>query len=222
MATRPVFVPDTDPTCGQLVHEHEVDFQWMPEGQPDPRNANILRLHRAAGLRKLEPLLEVSAGSADPLGVRVGPEQLTVRNEDSYFISLDRVYHGSKVFTGGGPFTDLYRRHEGDVRKDPRLDTSGSLAGFRFQGLEWGRKSGTMFYDWLVVQAIHRQRKLGAELGKYAGFTDVGCHSGGNEVCHARSCALYVALAGKKLVDEVLTDQDRFIETLILDSFYGR
>lgn len=41
-----------------------------------------------------------------------------------------------------------------------------------------------------------------------------------NAVCHARSCALYVALEKKKLLDEVVGSQNLFIETLLRGSFY--
>lgn len=220
MATRPIFVPETDPDRPQLVHENEVDFQWTPGDAPDQKMANITRLHDAAAHRNLSPLLEVSSFTADPLGSRLAVTQLTVKDEDSYYVPVRALYHGSMVFLNGGPFTDLYRMAEGEFAVDPRLKGSGRLAGFRFKELEWGVKAESMFYDWLVVHAIHRRPKLNSGILKFAGFTDIDCTSQAGAICHARSCALYVALAEKKIIDEVLGSQDLFIETLIRDPLY--
>jgi len=203
MATRPVFVPDIDPDNPQLVHEHEVDFHWLSGPSPEQAKANIAKLHAAAKRRNLAPLLEISPESDDPLGVKICASNLAVEDGRSYLIPLNAVYHESMVFTG-----------------DERLTSSGKHIGFRFMDLEWGTKSGTMFYDWLTIHAIHRYRKLRMEIQRFKGFTEIDCHPQENSVCHARSCALYVALMKKKLLDEVVGNQDRFIEVLTKDSFY--
>lgn len=221
MATRPVFVPDADPDHAQLVHEHEVDFQWVPGSSPEARRENIVKLHAAAGHRNLDPLLEVSEESNHPLGVFLGVSNLAVEDDKSYLVPLPAAYQGSKVFTGGGPFTDLFTMGDEEIAADERLTGSGDLAGFRFGGLEWGLKAGTMFYDWLTVQAIHRYPKLRRGLRRFMGFTEIDCRVADTGVCHARSCALYAALAEKKLLEEVVGSQDRFIEVLLRDSFYG-
>ena len=220
MASRPVFVPDTDPDHPKLVHEHEVDFQWQPGRSLKQKKANIAKLHAAAVRRNLVPLMEVSPESDDPLGASICVSNLAVEDERSYLLPLNAIYHGSMVFSGGGPFIDLYGKSEKEIARDQRLTGSGEHAGFRFMDLEWGTKSGTMFYDWLVIHAIHRYQKLRSGIRGFKGFTDIDCLSQGKTVCHARSCALYVALAEKKLLDDVIDSQDMFIETLIKDSFY--
>ena len=220
MATRPVFVPDSDPDNPQLVHVHEVDFQWLSGRDPQQIKANIAKLHTAAGHRNLAPLLHVSPDSGDPLGIRISATNLVVEGPNSFLIPLIAAFQGSKVFTGGGPFTDLYRKREVEIAADPRLTESGSHLGFRFKGLEWGKKAETMFYDWLVLHAIHRHRKLASGICRFKGFTNVECLSGVHAACHARSCALYAALAEKELLEAVFEDQDRFITTLMQDTFY--
>ncbi len=220
MAIRPVFVPDTDPDHSQLFHEHEVDFQWQPGRSPQQKKANIVKLHVAAMRRNLAPLLDVSPESNDLFGAHICASNLAVEDDRSFLVPLKAVYQGSKVFTGGGPFTDLYLKQEDEIVGDERLTSSGKHVGFRFRDLEWGAKSGTMFYDWLAIHAIHRYQKLRTGIRRFNGFTEIDCLSRGKTVCHARSCALYVALAGKKLLDEVIDSQDFFIEVLIKDSFY--
>jgi hypothetical protein len=197
MATRPVFAPDLDLDQPRLIIEHEVDFHWVPASTPHHERENITRLHKAAGRRNLTPLLEVSAEAGEALGAQVSAANLTVEDDRGYLVPLEAAYQGSKVFTEGG-----------------------QLVGFRFAGLEWGLKSGTMFYDWLTVMAIHRRVKLRHTLLRFKGFTDLECHPGADSICHARSCALFVALTGKKLIDEVTGNQDRFIETLLRDPFF--
>jgi hypothetical protein len=220
MATRPVFIPDIDPDNPQLVHEHEVDFQWLPGPSPEQSKVNIAKLHAAASRRNLAPLLEISPESDDPLGAKICASNLAVEDGRSYLVPLNAVYHGSMVFTGGGPFTDLYGKSDEKITGDERLTSSGKHVGFRFMDLEWGTKSGTMFYDWLTIHAIHRYQKLRMGIHRFRGFTDIDCHPQERTVCHARSCALYVALVKKKLLDGVVRNQDLFIETLIRDSFY--
>lgn len=220
MATRLIFVPDTDPDSSRLIHLHEVDFQWAPGEAPELKRRNIAKLHQAATRRNLSPLLEVSGYADDPIGSRLALTRLTLQDEESYFVSVAGLYYGSMVFTNGGPFTDLYRGHEGGHSLDLRLKSSGQLAGFRFQNLEWGLKAAGMFYDWLVLQAVHRHRNLGSSILKFEGFTDLECLSQDSGVCHARSCALYVALVEKKIIDKVLDNQDLFIETLVRDPLY--
>ena len=211
-------MPSPHSTC--LVHEHLVDFQWEPGAAAEQKRANVSRLHKAAAIRNLSPLLEVSPFANDPAGERVAVSRLTLKDENSYFGSVTALYHGSKVFVGGGPFTDLYRADDQTLTTDRRLKESGPLAGFRFGNLEWGLKAQVMFYDWLVVQAIHCHRDLRGVLAKYEGFTDVDCRVPATGICHARSCALYVGLEAKKIVDKVIADQDLFIETLIRDPNY--
>ena len=220
MATRPVFVPDTDPGNPQLVHEHEVDFQWLPGRSPQQKKANIAKLHAAAGRRNLAPLLHVTSESDDPLGILIAVGNIAVEVGNSFLVPLEAVFKGSMVFTGGGPHTDMFRMRDVEIAADRRLTDSGTHIGFRFMNLAWGLKSGTMFYDWLVINSIHRYGKLRSGIRRFKGFTEVDCHSGANTVCHARSCALYVALAEKKLLDGVIQDQDLFITTLVQDSFY--
>lgn len=220
MATRPVFVPDTNPDHPQLVHEHEVDFQWLPGRSLQQKKANIAKLHVAAGRRNLAPLLHVTPESDDPLGILVAAANLAIEAENSFLFPLEAVYKGSMVFTGGGPFTDMYRMRDVKIAADARLMDSGNPIGFKFMNLEWGLKSGTMFYDWLVIHSIHRYVKLRSGIRRFKGFTEVDCQSFGHSVCHARSCALYVALAEKRLMDDVIRDQDLFIWTLAQDSFY--
>lgn len=121
MATRPVFVPDADPDQPRLVHEHQVDLQWVPGSSSDRQRENIVKLHAAAGHRNLAPLLEVSPKTNDPLGVLPGRANLAVEDDRSYLVPLSAAYQGSKVFTGGGPFTDLFTKGDEEIDADERL-----------------------------------------------------------------------------------------------------
>jgi hypothetical protein len=220
MATRPVFVPDLDPDNSRLVHAEEVDFQWVPDRSAAGKKRNMAKLHAAAEHRNLGPLLEVSPASADPLGNHICAANLAVEDERSFLVPLLAAYHGSRVFAGGGPYTDLYRKPPGVISADARLSQSGKPVGFRFMGLEWGAKSETLFYDWLVMRAISRYRRIRAGVRLFLGFTDIDCRSHETGICHARSCAYFTALDSKNLLNEVVDDQDRFIAVMLRDPFY--
>lgn len=220
MAIRPVFVPDLDPDILQLVHEHEVDFQWVADRSAEGKIKNIAKLHAAAGHRNLEPLLEVSKASLDPLGTHISPANLAVEDDRSFLVPLLAAFQGSKLFAAAGPFTDLYRKPLDVIAGDERLTKSGPPVGFRFRGLEWGPKAESLFYDWLVMHALFRYRRVRAGIGLFAGFTEIDFRPRKDSICHARSCAFFAALSAKKLLDEVLDDQDRFIKVMLRDPLY--
>lgn len=220
MANRPVFVPNTARDHFQLVREVGVEFRWHPGMAPTQKKKNVAELHEAAKRRGIGPLLEVSTKSSDPLGMRLSAFNLAVETDDSWVIPLESAFQGSKVFTGGGPFTDLYGKSGGAVKKDERLCSSGDLTGFSFEGHEWSLEPKTAFYDWLYIHAVHRDESLREAIGSFRAFTDIEFNPKRSINCQARSCALYVALCERDTIEQVLHDRSLFIEMLNRDSFY--
>jgi len=114
----------------------------------------------------------------------------------------------------------MYGRTGFEIKKDERLKMSGSLRGFRFDQLEWELEPKTAFYDWLYVHAVHREPELRDDLNHYAGFTDIEFNPLKSINCQARSCALYVSLLRRNVLDDVLRDRQAFLDVLSRDSFY--
>ena len=82
---------------------------------------------------------------------------MSVRTNRHGLIKLELAFQGSKVFERGGPFTDLYRKGDteiGQAKRDPRLQDSGRLIGFSFEGLECPLEPKTAFYDWLYCSCL--------------------------------------------------------------------
>jgi len=218
MAERPVFIPVNE--GNRLVEEKMVSFQWHPGMAPSQKKKNIAALHEAAYRQSLSPVLEVSTKSDNRLGFLLSAFNLSVESTEGWTIPLESAFQGSKKFEHGGPFRDLYGKNGRDIKKDERLRQSGRLIEFSFDGLAWELKPKTAFYDWLYIQAVHRQPELGDALQQYRGFTDIEFNPKKSINCQARSCALYVSLIKMGVLSSVVSDRRTFLEILRCDSFY--
>ena len=218
MAERPVFVP-----CDsgyQLVQERSAAFLWNPGLAPSQKKKNVVALHEAARRIGIVRILEVSTKSDDRLGYRLSAFNLKVETTEGWAIPLESAYQGSKVFESGGPYRDLYGKNGFEVKKDERLKTSGAMRGFSYDGQEWELEPKTAFYDWLYVHAVHREPELGHEIQSFDGFTDIEFNPEKSINCQARSCALYVSLLRRQMLDDALRDRRVFLDILSRDSFY--
>ena len=214
MAIRPVFVPCTSREGKALVVEVPIDFIWHPGMAISQKQKNIVELHKAYQLTSSNLVLEVSTKSNCHTGVQLSAFNLMIDEPSSGLIPLESAFQGSKVFALGGPFSDLYGLSGQQVKKDARLASSGSLTSFRFAGECWGLEPKTAFYDWLYLNALHRQRELREQVVKYTAFTDIEFNPLKSFSCQARSCALYVALRFRELIGIAISSKDAFIELL--------
>lgn len=212
MAERPVFIPRPDGSL--LVEEISISFVWHKGMAPSQKKKNVSALHEAAALRRLTPLLEVSTKSEDRLGQRLSAFNLKVELTPDRSIPLECAYQGSKVFEQGGPFRDLYSIESREAKRDLRLQSSGNLVGFNFQGIEFPLFPKTAFYDWLYIRAISPHREYLARLHAYTGFTDIEFNPEKSLNCQARSCATFVALDRNGMLAESIESPQAFIEIL--------
>ena len=220
MAERPVFIPIDEGE--QLVNEKLISFPWHAGVAPSQKKKNISGLHKCAKILGITPILEVSTKSGEKLGISLSAFNLNVEMSDSSVITLESAFQGSKCFQDGGPYKDLYGKPGMEIKKDERITNSGELSGFSFDGQEWELKPKTAFYDWLYIQAIYRQPNLGKNLDSYGAFTDIEFNPKKSFNCQARSCALYVSLMKRGILENVLRDRQLFLEILARDEFYQR
>lgn len=218
MATRPIFVPSD--AQFQLVREISTEFLWHAGLAPSQKRRNVAALHEAGRKRGIWPILEISTKSEVDLGLRLSAFNLRVVMDDGSAIPLESAFQGSKVFEMGGPFTDLFGKSGFEIKKDERLQNSGRLKGFVFQGVDWKLEPKTAFYDWLYIHAVHFNSDICSELVEYKGFTDIEFNPGKSINCQARSCALYVSLYRRGVLGDVLGHRNRFLDILDRDSFY--
>jgi len=218
MAERPIFVPSPD--TPELVKEIFFQLDWNPGFAPIQKEKNIIALHASAAKKGFSPLLEVSTKSDSPLGEHLSAFNLKVRTWEFGEIPMECAFQGSKVFEHGGPYTDLYVVPEvREARRDFRLQESGKLVGFSFEGISFPLEPKTAFYDWLYINALFPGRNQFAALRHYAGFTDIEFNPYRSVNCQARSCALFVALISKDILETVIESPETFVEVLSLSSY---
>lgn len=217
MAERPIFVPV--PTESDLVKEIYFRLTWHPGFAVVQKQKNVAALHAAAAAAGYSPLLEISTKSQEKLGQHLSAFHLKVHGRYGE-IPLECAFQGSKVFERGGPFTDLYTSDVRSAKGDLRLRESGSLVGFDFEGIRFPLEPRTAFYDWLYIKAIFEHRVWLTRLRKYAGFTDIEFNPERSLNCQARSCALFVSLMSKDLLESAVESWETFI-SIIAEHSYG-
>jgi hypothetical protein len=217
MAKRPIFIPYSDGL--RFVREVDIEFKWNPGFAPVQKKKNIVALHEAAKLKGFKQLLEVSTKSDIKLGERLSAFNLPVELDDGTSITLECAFQGSKVFENGGPYKDIYRKSSREAKKDERIRSSGKIISFEFEGFRFPNEPKTAFYDWLYSRALSPHREYLERFNEFDGFTDIEFNPEKSINCQARSCALFVSLVRKGLLDHVIKSPSNFIETVVSDSF---
>jgi hypothetical protein len=212
MAERPVFIPVSG--SQELVKEIFFSLTWNPGFAPVQKKKNVMALHEAAARSGWTSLLEISSKSEEKLGQHLSAFHLKVRTENLDEIKLECAFQGSKVFEKGGPYTDLYLVDPKDAKRDPRLQESGRLTGFRFKDFSFALEPKTIFYDWLYVNAIYPHREWLERLYKYVGFTDIEFNPSKSINCQARSCALFVSLMKNNLLHQAVASPQVFTDLI--------
>jgi hypothetical protein len=215
MAERPIFIPEKD--APGFVKEVSITIPWASGFAAVQKQKNIKALHAAAAEKGFSPMLEVSTKSDVVVGQHLSAFHLKVQSNVGE-IALECAFQGSKVFDRGGPYTDLYEKDARTAKRDQRLQESGHLIRFEFDGYIFPLQPATVFYDWLYLTAIypHRQWLMDRLTHKvsYAGFTDIEFNPGKSINCQARSCALFVVLMENDLLDSAIRSPESFIATM--------
>jgi hypothetical protein len=215
MAERPIFVPTAEDKG--YVQQVNFDIPWAGGFAEVQKKKNVIALHNAAEKAGYAPLLEISSKSEVKAGRHLSAFHLKVSFEGGE-IALENAFQGSKIFEGGGPFTDLYRVEPREAKRDPRLKESGPLIGFRFEGRDFPLSPKTVFYDWLYLRAIfpHREwlmKRITVDVA-YAGFTDIEFNPAKSINCQAKSCALFVVLMREAKLENYMTSPDIFVREM--------
>lgn len=210
MAKRPIFISRTNGPA--LVAAMSIEFIWHPGMSKSQKQKSIRSLHEAAKqTRGINRILEISSKSEDELGVRLSAFNLMLKTVNGLSASVEALFQGSKVFSRGGPFTDIYQRTSGEAKKDERLRASGHLIAFRYDNRDWPLNPQTVFYDWLYLSALRQNPSLSVELLEYDGFSDIEFNPEKSINCQAASAALYKSLVERELIDVALSSPDKFI-----------
>lgn len=208
MAKRPIFIPKSD--SFPFVKEMLINFEWHSGMAKVQAQKSIASLHEAAAKQKISPILEISSKSANYLGVSLSAFNLMLEVRGKK-LSVECAYQGSKVFTNGGPYTDLYSASSRDAKTDERLRTAGDFVGYSFFGEHFTDKPVTAFYDWLYLTALSQNLDLANKLFEFQGFSDIVFNPDKSLNCQARAAALFVALYQKGEIEKALNDKNHYI-----------
>lgn len=208
MAIRPFFMISDS----EIFKEDNCEFTFYTGFALSQKQKSIASLHEQI-LKKYSnaKILEVSRKSENPIGIALSAFNLTLPiNNNEY--PVENIFQSSKVFSSGGPYRDLLFEHPRDAKRDERLKASGKLIGFQLNGNTWELEPKTMFYDWLYVHALYRNKNLTKEIIKYDTFTDIEFNPQKSFNCQARSVAIFVSLYKKGLLASYLRDKNLFKE----------
>jgi hypothetical protein len=97
-----------------------------------------------------------------------------------------------------------------EAKKCEKLKTSGRLIKFVCENEEWELLPYSMFYDWIYITALYKNKEVFNELIKYNAFTDIEFNDERSKNCQARSVAIAVSLYKKGLLEKYLTDKELF------------
>ena len=203
-----------------LVKEQEIDFKWHSGFAVSQKQKSINSLHQKAEEDGLYPIFEVSSKSEDPKGAAYSAFRLKVEHSQLGYIPLECAFQGSKVFSGGGPYIDLYEATPLEAKKDQRIQNSGQLEGFEFESDFWGLLPQTAFYDYLYLNSLKEKPSLLEEILIYKGFSDIEFNPKRSLNCQAKSCALAVSLVNRGDFELVTQSKQIFISYL-KESEYG-
>ena len=209
MAQRPVFAPRKS---APYVNVYMPEFTWNSGLSASQKRKNVVDLHKAYNTRFPDQrVLEISSKSLEDLGVQLSAfNLLKFVPELGKSVSVECVFQGSKMFSVGGPYTDLYTATSRAAKKDPRLQSSGYLTRFRFDGRDFPLQPTTVFYDWLYINALLENDELAQALLGYDAFTDIEFNPGKSLNCQAHAAALFVSLSRNGLIDQC-RDFDSFL-----------
>ncbi len=207
MANRPIYMPKTAAPYRTL---YSAEFTWNSGLSVSQKQKNVTALHEAfAAHFPGKKVLEISSKSMQEGGV-----ELSAFNLQKFVPSLGKsvpvevVYHAGKVFRNGGPYTDLLNGTSREAKKDGRLQNSGALIGFRFEGRDFPIHPQTIFYDYLYLNALLENEELANIVLQYDAFTDIEFTPGKSISCQANSAALFVSLSRLGLIDKVRNFDD--------------
>lgn len=211
MAKRPIFV--ATPNGTSPVRTFHVEFQWFSGMAISQAQKSIRSLHDAAKQTlKVPDVLEISSKSPRAEGVALSAFNLTFESKKGQLITVECAYQGSKVFERGGPFPDLYQASSREAKKDPRLFQHGRLTKFSMGGRDWGLEPRTAFYDWLYINALHRNPALAELVCTFEAFSDIAFNPERSLNCQAYAAALYASLSHRGALEQALEDRTCFLE----------
>ena len=214
MAKRSVYRVSNDDK--KYIEEIEVDFTWYPGFAVSQKQKSILDLHSEYNkIYKEDKVLEISSKSQEELGIRLSAFNLMITTKDDKTFSVESAFQSSKKFELGGPYLDILEKSSREAKKDNRLKTSGKLIAFEFYGKKWPLEPKTIFYDWLYIRAVYKNKELVSQILEYDAFTDIEFNPDKSINCQAKSAALFVSLSKRNLLEYAMKSTENYFDVIL-------
>lgn len=187
---------------------YSLNFTYSSGFSKSQKQKNIAALHaefaKTVYGREGKKIAEISSKSLDPDTAKLSAFSLMKYVPSlTKSVPLECVFQAGKVFSNGGPYSDLLEVSARAAKKDERLKTSGRLIAFEFEGVRYPLEPKTIFYDWLYLNACLENPKISDYILDYDAFTDIEFNPGKSVNCQARSCAIYVSLHRLGMTDRI-------------------
>lgn len=204
MAKKVIFIPDIN----NILLEPIIDFVYVKGMAFSQKQKCMCSLHEAiAESYPNKRILEVSTKSYYPIGVKLSAFNLTLNN---YYV--ESVFQSSKVFEGNIQYSELIKAMPRDAKKYVSEHSDIPLIKFRYDNQDYPLIPKSMFYDFIYIQALCEHKELADQLLNYDIFTDIEFNEKRQVNCQARSCALYVYMKRKNLIDYYMSSIEHFKE----------
>lgn len=184
MATRPAWTIQDN-----KVVRRDFEFTWNGGFAMVQKQKNVVNLHNSIQNVTGETALEISQASLVNLG-----KNLSAFNLKYNGVYVENIFQSSKKFEYGGNYADLLEVSPRQAKLDERLQTSGRLVSFEFNGEEWSLEPKTHFYDYIYIKALIENYGYDLDLDKYVWFTDIFLNPKKSINCQARAVAIYKLL----------------------------
>lgn len=217
MAKRPVFISKSE---RGLSDELVIEFEWIPGLSLSQKRKNIASLHESIKKNTgIVRILEISSKSDNEIGNYLSAFNLMLKNKENMTSSVECFFQGSKKFSFGGPYLDIYKKSSSEAKKDERLKTSGSLVCFEFEGSTWPICPQTAFYNWLYIRALMQNKDLSKKILQFECFTDIEFNPEKSINCQAAAAALYVSLYRQGILESSMASESEFLNIFSSENY---
>lgn len=206
---RPYFLPYKN---GIGVEQETIDFKYYSGFSTSQKLKTIESFHHEI-LQKYKNLkvLEISTKSNEELGQKLSAFNLkseTINKKIPF--TVETAFQSSKVFENGGPYKDLLEKTSKEAKTDERLRTSGKIISFNFFNKDYPTEPKTLFYDWLYINVLEKNKDLHKALFQYNCFTDIEFNPAKSINCQAHSVALFISMKKNNIDFEKIKDINYF------------
>ena len=101
-----------------------------------------------------------------------------------------------------------------EAKKYGKLKSRGNILEISLFGTIFRREPKDFFYNWIYINALYTHKEYLDALTEYEAFTDIEFNPKKSINCQARSVAIAVGLNKAGMLDECVSDQEKFLNII--------